>query len=364
MAKPRVIAYYLPQYYPVKENNLWWGEGFTEWLNVGKAKPLFPGHRQPKVPTALGYYDLRVASVREKQAQLAKKAGVEGFCYWHYWFGNGKRLLEMPSNEMLKTGRPDFPFCFGWANHPWEKKTWEAGRGNQLLIAQEYGGEKDYRMHFKAVLPFFQDKRYLTVDGKPIFLVYAPLGFKDCAEFITLWRGWARENGLCGIHFIAQAQPLDKDFGQYYRMGFDAVASNGTGRMGSVKASRGMQAVKYALCKALHLPRLVRFRDAVRDMPSALDQDESVYPQIVCGWDHTPRSGRNGVVFTGFSKGLFYRHAVSIFREVAGKADEHQVVFLKSWNEWGEGNFMEPDLEFGYGKIEALRKAVEDSRQF
>lgn len=143
--KAHVIAYYLPQYHPIPENDEWWGKGFTEWTNVAKAKPMFRGHYQPIVPADLGFYDLRVPEVREEQARLAQEAGIDAFCYWHYWFGNGKQLLERPLNEVVASGKPDFPFCIGWANHSWMKKSWnnQVSRFCQdLLIEQEYPGKR------------------------------------------------------------------------------------------------------------------------------------------------------------------------------------------------------------------------------
>ena len=162
--KPRIIAFYLPQYHPIPENDAWWGKGFTEWTNVGKAKKLFPGHCQPKVPADLGYYDLRLPETREAQAEMARESGIEGFCYWHYWFGNGKRLLERPFNEVLELGKPNFPFCLAWANESWEKKSWNKNyKKNMMLIQQKYGGIADYTEHFYSLLPAFLDKRYIKI---------------------------------------------------------------------------------------------------------------------------------------------------------------------------------------------------------
>ena len=161
--KARVIAFYLPQYHPFKENDEWWGKGFTEWTNVGRAKPLFRGHYQPRVPADLGYYDLRMPEVREKQVNLAKEAGIEGFCYWHYWFGNGRRLMESVFDEVLISGKPDFPFCLGWANHSWFAKTWDKdGKKDKLLIEQQYLGIEDFKTHFGYALKAFKDPRYKT----------------------------------------------------------------------------------------------------------------------------------------------------------------------------------------------------------
>ena len=170
--KARVLAYYLPQFHPIPENDEWWGKGFTEWTNVGKAKPLFPGHYQPHVPADLGYYDLRVPETREAQAQMAREYGIEGFVYWHYWFGNGKRLLERPFNEVLESGKPDFPFALAWANETWSGFYHGLRDEKQILIEQTYPGEEDYIAHFNALLPAFKDKRYITCDGKPIFVIY------------------------------------------------------------------------------------------------------------------------------------------------------------------------------------------------
>lgn len=205
--KARVIAFYLPQFHPIPENDKWWGKGFTEWTNVGKAKPLFKGHYQPRVPADLGYYDLRMPEVREAQAEMAREAGIEGFCYWHYWFGNGKQLLERPFNEVLESGKPNFPFCLGWANHTWTTKTWANGRMGQstgMIAEQKYLGKEDYMMHFEYVLKAFRDPRYICVDGKPLFVVFDPYALPN--DFIPLWRELAQKNGLKDIHFVGYTQ--------------------------------------------------------------------------------------------------------------------------------------------------------------
>ena len=203
--KARVLALYLPQFHPIPENDLWWGKGFTEWTNVGKAKKLFPGHYQPRVPADLGYYDLRVPETREAQADLARQYGIEGFVYWHYWFGNGKRLLERPFNEVLASGKPDFPFALAWANESW-RGFWHGVKTKETLIDQLYPGDEDYIAHFKAVLPAFKDKRYIKCHGKPVFFIYHHRDMPDVAHFIELWQKLARENGLPGIYFISHIQ--------------------------------------------------------------------------------------------------------------------------------------------------------------
>ena len=201
--KARLWAYYLPQFHQIPENDEWWGKGFTEWTNVRKAKPLFPGHHQPVEPGELGYYDLvKQPEIRERQAELAKEYGIEGFVYWHYWFGNGKMLLERPFAEVLKSGRPDFPFALAWANESWRGFWHGLDNERQILISQEYPGEVDTIAHFNYVLTAFKDPRYLRIDGKPVFFVYKPLQNPYMSQFLLKWRKLAEENDLPGIYFI------------------------------------------------------------------------------------------------------------------------------------------------------------------
>ena len=196
--KPRIFALYLPQFHPFKENDEWWGKGFTEWTNVGKAKPLFRGHDQPRVPTELGYYDLRLPIVREQQAQMAREAGVTAFCYWHYWFGNGKRLLADVFQEVLETGKPDFPFCLAWANHTWRAVGCTAGvTSKAVLMEQIYPGIEDAKSHFRLLLKAFRDKRYVKVDGKPYFFIFDPIAlpqeYVDCFKKMSLEAGFPKK---------------------------------------------------------------------------------------------------------------------------------------------------------------------------
>lgn len=203
--KPRLIALYLPQYHPTPENDEWWGPGFTEWTNVVRAKPLFRGHEQPRIPADLGFYDLRLPEVREQQAELARQAGIEGFCYYHYWFGHGRQLLERPFNEVVASGKPDYPFCLCWANHTWSNKTWKresAFRENSVLMEQTYPGKADDVEHFNALLPAFRDKRYMTIDGRLIFVIYNPYDFRNVTEFMATWRELALQHGLPGFFFV------------------------------------------------------------------------------------------------------------------------------------------------------------------
>ncbi len=362
MSKPRIIAFYLPQFHPIPENDQWWGKGFTEWTNVGKAKPLFIGHKQPKIPSDLGYYDLRIPEVRAEQVKLAKQAGIEGFCYWHYYFGNGKQVMNDIIDDVVKTGKPDFPFCLGWANEPWEKKLWNHdGHGNKVLLQQNYGGEKDYRQHFYAILPVLKDTRYIKVDGKPLFLIYKPYKFDDMQNFIRVWRSLAKEEGLGDMHFVAHARGCTDDLSVYLNNGCDAVYTNRV-QDGMYQRDLLSKIVRKA-CKLMCIPEVVKFDKIQKNAINFEDKKENYYPGIICGWDHTPRSGRRGKVYTNFTKDIFIKHIKDVLNLVKDKKEDHKIIFLKSWNEWGEGNFMEPDMEFGHIKIEAMKEALSSIKE-
>jgi len=360
--RPRVIAFYLPQFHPIPENDAWWGKGFTEWTNVARAKPLFWGHKQPKIPADLGFYDLRVSETREAQARMARDAGIEGFCYWHYWFGNGKQLLERPFNEVLESGKPDFPFCLAWANESWKAKIWSTdAKKDRVLIEQKYEGLDDYTNHFYALLPAFRDRRYIHVNDKLLFMILNPAAFADCHVFIDLWRRLAKKEGLPGFHFVAHRENTCKDLALYLNTGFDAVYTNNI-----FNALKGVQKnaftfAKNIFYKALHIPRIVNFTEIIKQSYSLEDKNERYYPGLLCGWDHTPRSGRNGYVVVNFTARSFRRHIQDIFSLLDGKPSEHKIVFLKSWNEWAEGNFMEPDLRDKDMKLRVLRSVIENN---
>jgi hypothetical protein len=359
LPKVRILASYLPQFHPIPENDEWWGKGFTEWTNVGKAKALFKGHYQPKVPTELGYYDLRMPEVRQAQADLAKEHGIEGFCYWHYWFGHGKQLLERPFNEVLASGKPDFPICLGWANHDWKDKQFSRKGNNRMLMKQEYPGVEDHVQHFTTVLPAFRDKRYVRVDNKPVFLIYDPHSLPDLSGFISLWQKLARENGLDGIHFIANTHQID-DIDGFRQKGFDAV-----------NILRFFHFIKQELSLVnrarMKFSRIVLKRGHVYDYGLAArhfqgeeDELEYCYPSLIPNWDHSPRSGRQGHIFVNSHPQEFKKHVKRVLELIRHKAPEHRIVMLKSWNEWGEGNYVEPDLKYGRGYLEAIKSAIEE----
>ena len=363
--KARVLAYYLPQFHPIPENDEWWGKGFTEWTNVSKAKPLFPGHYQPHVPADLGYYDLRVPETREAQAQLAREYGVEGFVYWHYWFGNGRRLLERPFNEVLASGKPDFPFALAWANETWQGFWYGDDGSRNVLIEQTYPGDEDYIAHFNAVLPAFKDKRYITCEGKPIFVIYKPEQIPDVKHFISLWRELANENGLKGIYFIAfQGDLVNYDgmkdsLDRCLSEGFDAinVVNIYTKMLGKYPLwNRIVRKFFYKNERLRIVPDLRPYLPQLFRCP--YDEKETVIPTVAPGWDHTPRTGIKGIVLYGTTPEKFGEAVSQVVEDIAGKPYEKRFLFIKSWNEWAEGNYLEPDLKYGHAFGLALHDAL------
>lgn len=353
----RIIALYLPQYHPIKENDEWWGEGFTEWVNVAKARPLFPGHYQPTIPADLGFYDLRVPEVREKQAELAKEAGIEGFMYWHYWYG-GKELLEKPFKEVVASGKPDFPFCLGWANHSWYKKRWSSDKGkDKLLIEQTYPGEQDHIDHFYSLLDAFRDERYIKVDGKLFFLIYIPSEFPDISEFLLLWRKLAKENGLNDFYFVGQ--PIGTTSQQIIEMGFDAVYD---GRMMRIHDDNFIlwKMIKRLIGNVFRCGVIYKYSKAMKYFNKKEAKLDYIIPGIYPNYDHSPRSRYRAYILRGFNPKLFYQHVLDTLKLVDDKPEKNKIILLQSWNEWGEGNYMEPDRRFGKGLIHAMRDAIND----
>jgi hypothetical protein len=383
---PRLIAFYLPQFHPIPENDEWWGTGFTEWTNVAKAMPLFKGHYQPRLPADLGFYDLRVPETREAQAELARKAGIEGFCYYHYWFG-GKRLLERPFNEVLASGKPDFPFCLCWANATWTG-TWY-GAPDRILVEQTYPGPEDWRKHFLALQDAFLDERYQRVDGRPIFVIFRPTELPDSEHFIREWQELAVRAGLPGLHFVAHLFHYESDW-DYQSHGFDScviashikvfclsarqvftrLAKNGKNRR-SGSSHSGPRLNREASNAELREWLLSRFRSSLGQfsnvrlyrnaIPHLIDgcsEQRDVYPCVVPNWDNTPRSGAEGIVLHESTPDLFREHLRDALGLVRSRPASQRVVFIKSWNEWAEGNYLEPDQKFGHDYLEAVRDEI------
>jgi lipopolysaccharide biosynthesis protein len=362
----RLIAYYLPQFHPIPENDAWWGKGFTEWTNVTKAKPLFRGHQQPRLPTDLGFYDLRLAESREAQAQIARECGVEGFCYWHYWFGNERRILERPFEEARSSGKPDFPFCLSWANQSWSG-IWH-GNPKHTLIEQLYPGRDDERAHFECVRKAFEDRRYIKVDGRPLFSIYMPHDLPDPTAFVEHWRELALKAGFPGIYLVAITNEPDTSG----LSAFDAITPNGPGDFfvsGETKLSEGIKRIKRRISKNLHAdniwrryieggPRRFQYEELVKHGLISSRFSARFIPCVVPNWDNTPRSKHRGVVVEGSSPDQFKNYLAAVCSLVSNRPPNDRIVFLKAWNEWAEGNYVEPDSLFGRGYLEAIKSAL------
>ena len=361
----RLIAFYLPQFHPIPQNDEWWGKGFTEWTNVAKAKQRFKGHQQPVIPADLGFYDLRVPEVRRAQAEMARQCGIEAFCYWHYWFGHGQRLLERPFNEVLASGEPDFPFCLAWANQSWTG-IWH-GNPKTVLMEQSYPGKQDEKDHFKNLLPAFLDRRYLRVNGKPMFVIFAPLDMPNPSAFIDHWRHLAAAAGLPGLYFVAIAN----EYRDPALAGFDAITpltpQDFLGRLPRSLCARLLRKWKTrnfgtrfhpTLGSRLLLPARFDYENVVEKAFEDLPDEPRFHPCVLPNWDNTPRSGSRGVVFENSTPDLFRTYLAKGLFRVRARSSQERIVFLKAWNEWAEGNYVEPDLRFGHSYLEAIKSEM------
>jgi hypothetical protein len=367
----RVLAFYLPQFHPIEENDRWWGRGFTEWTNVAKARPLYRGHVQPRLPADLGFYDLRVPEVREQQAELARNAGIESFCYWHYWFGNGRRILERPFEEVLASGEPNFPFCLAWANQSWTG-IWHGAPG-RTLIEQQYPGKADEEAHFRWAQRAFEDPRYTCVDGRPVFVVFSPRDLPSTTAFVEHWRELAHRAGYPGLYFVAVSDDYDMNSDRYRQPRldpFDAVTLLGPQ---DYIAKRGeiMKWTKARRLKERNLGRFNHLKPKSWDRPSRIDFGDVVehayedmpagdrfLPAILSGWDNTPRSATRGVVYEGFTPEGLAAHLTKAIGRLEAHPPEKRIVFLKAWNEWAEGNIVEPDAILGHALLNSIRDVL------
>lgn len=363
----KMIAFHLPQFHAIKENDEWWGEGFTEWTNVRRAEPLFLGHHQPRVPLDNNYYDLLEKDVRQWQGKIAKQYGIFGFCFYHYWF-DGKLLLEKPLELMLKDGEPDIPFCLSWANEPWTR-TWD-GKEHEVLISQNYGGKDDWHKHFEYLLNFFTDRRYIKVANKPLFLIYRLDHINNYEEMIAFWRKAAIENGFEGLH-IAQIKNsfCDKDL-----VGVDSVvflepmntinfhipfaSLDNFWRKGKVLAN------KTFLKTAKNPPKIflgTKSYDYIWKHILSRNVSKNkvpIYPGAFVDWDNSPRRGKFGFMITGASPDKFEIYLRKLV-EKTRREYKTDFIFINAWNEWAEGAYLEPDDKHQFGFLEAIKKVLE-----
>jgi hypothetical protein len=343
----KVVAFYLPQFHPIPENDEWWGKGFTEWSRVTRARPQFAGHYQPHLPERLGFCDVRLPETRSRQASLARAHGIHGFCYYYYSFGT-KRLLDRPLTEMLASSEPDIPFCLLWANENWTRR-WD-GAERDILIEQRYGPELDVAL-IEELLPFFRDRRYLRVRGAPILLVYRPGAMPEPLATTGRWRRTAREQGLPDLHLVAAQtfgllDPLPLGFdaavefpphGDYRPEHFCAIDKVEPGFSGTI----------------------IDFRAVVNRQLALPQPPFRLYRTAMAGWDNTPRLGQTATVFHGASPQEYEKWLRALVTTARLGHPDHRLVFINAWNEWAEGAHLEPDGRFGTGYLEATRRALE-----
>lgn len=355
-----VVAFYLPQFHPIPENDEWWGQGFTEWTNVTRARPRFPGHYQPHLPADLGFYDLRLPEVREQQADLAREYGVTAFCYYHYWF-NGRRLLERPFNEVLGSGRPDFPFVLCWANENWTK-VWDGG-SQHVLLDQKYSREDDVA-HIRSLIPAFEDPRCVRVDGKPMFIVYRTSLLPDVRQTLQTWRDEARRHGLGDLHLARvdghSADLLDDPIEQ----GFDATVDwipDFSQQGGPLRWGK-----KWGATRRLRLTSrgygdntVIPYDRVVENMLGRPEPAYLRYPCVTPSWDNTARRAQGAFITRDATPERYGQWLETVVKRVQARPVNQRLVFINAWNEWAEGNHLEPDQRWGRGYLEQTRAALQ-----
>lgn len=361
----RAVALYLPQFHPIPENDAWWGKGFTDWTNVVKAKPLFRGHYQPHIPADLGFYDLRIPQVREQQAQLASSYGIDGFCYYHYWF-NGRQVLERPFREVFETDKPDFPFMLCWANENWTR-VWDGGE-NHVLLEQTYSEEDDLR-HIHFLFPYFADERYIKVEGKPVFVIYRPSFFPDIKKTVSVWRSEAAKKGI--ELYLCYFESSSEKKHDPVNMGFDAsiqfppfgatdddyhIPANDTAflRIKNSIKHRWENIYSKILPEVDYIDYDALIKNDLENFPPGYKQ----YPAVTPMWDNTARRKYPTIIKKSTPKkfGAWCKEKLSIFKPFS---KEENFFFINAWNEWAEGNHLEPCQKWGHAYLEEFKNAME-----
>lgn len=359
----RFLAFFLPQYHPIPENDEWWGPGFTDWANVARARPVIRGHYQPHIPADLGFYDLRLSEARAAQAAMASAYGIDAFCYYHYWF-EGRRLLQKPFEAVLRTGEPDFPFCLCWANENWTRR-W-SGRDGEVLMRQGYS-EQDDLIHIRWLAEAFSDSRYLTIRGRPVFLVYRAASLPDPLRTTETWRRELVRLGV-GDPYLCLVHSFDADRLDPRPVGFDAAVKFEPDWR-SLEQQRNGSLVRRGF-RRIFRPGSPYRTNTLRDHPSAvaysLHQPKSeyrLYPGVSPGFDNSPRRPNGGAtVLTDSSPELYEAWLREVVRRFEPFGPEENLVFINAWNEWAEGNHLEPCQRWGKGFLEAHARVVADHR--
>lgn len=352
------ISIYLPQFHRVKENDEWWGEGFTEWTAVKESEPLFEGHNQPRVPLDNNYYDLLSKDTLVMQAKMAKEYGIYGFCFYHYYFENGRKILEKPVENLLEWKDIDINYCFCWANETWAR-TWSNisdsnawsekyeisdNKNSGILLNQTYGNENDWKKHFDYLLTFFKDSRYIKVDNKPMFVFYKT-NLIDCInEMLECWEEWAKKEGFSGIYSVDTNPIIKTNTSASLWKGYDAFAYPQF--LGEKAEEHYEKGKRYLLYKEV-------WNNAIRAFG---DEDRKNYYGAFVDFDDSPRRGNKGVMLRGTNVETFEKYAYML--GVKNCLEGNEFYFINAWNEWGEGNYLEPDEKNGYGYLEAVRRIM------
>lgn len=346
-----LLAFYLPQFHRIPENDKWWGAGFTEWTSVKAAKPLFPGHSQPRCPADDNYYDLSDPGVHAEHCRMAKDVGIDGFCYYYYHFNKGKRLLEMPLDRMLRSGRPDFPFCLTWANETWSRR-WD-GNDHDILIKQSYSAETLADIGH-SLGPFFQDPRYIRLNGKCLFIIYRARALPGCERAVVEWKKlWAEEYGVDVLVMGA----LTRDEKNPTELGLDGSIGFPPHNISSEPVNERIQGLDASFSGAIH-----DYYDMAKAYLLDMPRDHLHFPCVTLGWDNTARRKHQATIFAGYHPMLFLAWLKACERfSVSRNPQEHQVIFINAWNEWAEGAYLEPDDLTGGLNLELVR-AFKDSR--
>lgn len=366
----KIISFYLPQFHPTPENDEWWGPGFTEWTKVAPCRPRFRGHYQPHIPADLGFYDLRLEDTRVAQVALASHYGIDGFCYYHYWF-NGKLLLGRPFSEVLASGNPDFPFCLCWANENWTQ-AWD-GREKQVLIRQNYT-EEDDREHIDWLLKAFGDNRYIKIDDRPLFLIYRPDNIPDCELMIKIWKKAVHQKGFPDMYLCAVKSGFtNKTDKELLSQGFDAIVDFQPNRT-DFPSPTNAKSWLYDLARKI-MPnnlyqrikvqvsanKILNYQEIVqRIMQKEQDVSHREFPCVFPSWDNSARR-RSATIIQNTDPSIYEKWLAESIKKVQVYPEAERFVFINAWNEWAEGCHLEPDQLNGHAFLEATLNAVSSS---
>ena len=357
----KIYALHLPQFHEIPENNKWWGNGFTEWVNVKKARPLFENHDQPKVPLGKNYYDLVKSDSLFEQSKIAKKYNVSGFCFYHYWF-KGKLLLEKPTENLLTDKRIDIEFFFSWANEPWTR-SWD-GKSGEILINQDYGKTSDWIRHINYLIPFFKDARYKKINNKPIFLIYKPSVIRDLPLMLKEWNKILINHGFDGVHLINTLRGINDDKRDHLfenNFQFEPSYSTRTNNP-ELKYKRLNRIIRAIIPNCKSAPSLYDINKIyMRSVSAVPKSSKKTFNGALIDWDNSARRKNSSTIFHGFNTEAFKDYLYEKI-QISKKKYDNRLLIINAWNEWAEGAFIEPDEKYGYKKLEIISSLIKDNK--